>query len=101
MNVRVLSLLLFFTVLFISTDGRPPKCCVAVSKRVRPDILRSVLSYEVQRSSGLCDINAIIIHTQKIKRICVHPKMKRRIDRMLKKKLLKERMLSSFKLPAP
>ncbi|XP_012669911.2 C-C motif chemokine 27a [Clupea harengus] len=95
MDIRVVSLIILCAV-FISIDGHPPKCCVAVSKRIPRHVLKDMLRYEVQRSSGLCDIDAIIIYTRRIKRVCAHPRIKKHLDLLMKK----ERHLA-MKIAAP
>ncbi|XP_076125906.1 C-C motif chemokine 27a [Alosa pseudoharengus] len=96
-------LLLVISAVLLSTDGHLPKCCVAVSKRIPTKMIRNMQRFEKQSSSGLCDIDAIIIYVKmprtkgkKDKRICAHPNAMKLLKPWMKKK-----QLFSSKIAAP
>nr|ACI66569.1 C-C motif chemokine 28 precursor [Salmo salar] len=86
MDLRVMVMLLFLCALAITTtEGGIPKCCVATSMNIPTNVLRKVERAEMQRSNGVCDINALVLHV-KGKKLCAHPKVKRKLKRMQRKK---------------
>ncbi|NP_001134950.1 C-C motif chemokine 28 precursor [Salmo salar] len=86
MDLRVMVMLLFLCALAITTtEGGIPKCCVTTSMNIPTNVLRKVERAEMQRSNGVCDINALVLHV-KGKKLCTHPKVKRKLKRMQRKK---------------
>ncbi|XP_029572308.1 C-C motif chemokine 28 [Salmo trutta] len=86
MDLRVMVMLLFLCALAISTtEGGIPKCCVTTSMNIPTNVLKKVERAEMQRSNGVCDINALVLHV-KGKKLCAHPKVKRKLKRMQRKK---------------
>nr|AAF17560.1 CC chemokine CCL1 [Danio rerio] len=82
-----LLLLVCFTIIIL-TDNKGaaiPTCCLSVLRRIPKRVLRSVRRYEVQDTSGHCEIKALILHF-KGKKICAHPKLERFLKKMLKRK---------------
>ncbi|XP_062400099.1 C-C motif chemokine 27a [Sardina pilchardus] len=87
-------LLLVIATVLLSADGSPPKCCVAVSKHIPRKMIGKVIRYEKQSSSGLCDIDALILYiktSKKVRKVCAHPKVMRLLNLWMKK----NRMFSS------
>ncbi|KAA0714479.1 hypothetical protein E1301_Tti022093 [Triplophysa tibetana] len=60
-------LLIMCVTIFTSTEGL--SCCLDVSNRIHPKLLRNVSRYEIQKKSGICDIDAVILHIDH-RRIC-------------------------------
>ncbi|XP_038859174.1 C-C motif chemokine 27a [Salvelinus namaycush] len=86
MDLRVMVMLLFLCALAVTTtEGGIPKCCVTTSMDIPPNVLRKVERAEMQRSNGACEINALVLHV-KGKKLCAHPKVKRKLKRMQRKK---------------
>nr|ACI68179.1 C-C motif chemokine 28 precursor [Salmo salar] len=86
MDLRVMVMLLFLCALAITTtEGGIPKCCVTTSMNIPTNVPRKVERAEMQRSNGVCDINALVLHV-KGKKLCAHPKVKRKLKRMQRKK---------------
>ncbi|KAM9464594.1 C-C motif chemokine 27a [Salvelinus alpinus] len=82
MDLRVPVLLLFLCALAIkTTEGGIPKCCVKTSMDIPTNLLRKVERAEMQLSNGVCEINALILHV-KGKKLCAHPKLKRKLKRL-------------------
>nr|AAI15170.1 Ccl1 protein [Danio rerio] len=82
-----LLLLVCFTIIIL-TDNKGaaiPTRCLSVSRRIPIHVLRSVRTYEVQDTSGHCEIKALILHF-KGRKICAHPKLERFLKKMLKRK---------------
>uniref|UniRef100_A0A4W5M6V0 Chemokine interleukin-8-like domain-containing protein n=1 Tax=Hucho hucho TaxID=62062 RepID=A0A4W5M6V0_9TELE len=86
MDLRVMVMLLFLCALAVTTtEGGIPKCCVKTSMDIPTNVLKKVKRVEMQRSSGVCEISAIILH-MKGKTLCAHPKLMRKLKRMQKRK---------------
>nr|XP_046201150.1 C-C motif chemokine 27a [Oncorhynchus gorbuscha] len=86
MDLRVMVMLLFLCALAITTaEGGIPKCCVTTSMDIPTNVLRKVERAEMQRNNGACEINALVLHV-KGKKFCAHPKVKRKLKRMQRKK---------------
>uniref|UniRef100_A0A673YVT8 C-C motif chemokine 28-like n=1 Tax=Salmo trutta TaxID=8032 RepID=A0A673YVT8_SALTR len=64
--------------------GGIPKCCVKTSMDIPTNLLRKVERAEMQLSNGVCEINALILHV-KGKKLCAHPKTKRKLKRLQRK----------------
>ncbi|KAL7885113.1 hypothetical protein AOLI_G00078830 [Acnodon oligacanthus] len=64
MELRVTALLLLVVcaIIFTTTEGGVPQCCVRVSSNISCKNLHKVQKYEVQETSGSCDIPALILH---------------------------------------
>uniref|UniRef100_A0A8C1WTJ9 Chemokine interleukin-8-like domain-containing protein n=1 Tax=Cyprinus carpio TaxID=7962 RepID=A0A8C1WTJ9_CYPCA len=58
-------------------------CCLRVSKHIRRDDLRLVSKYEIQHKSGVCEIDAVILHIRK-KLICADLRVLPRLKRLKK-----------------
>ncbi|XP_028852617.1 C-C motif chemokine 27a [Denticeps clupeoides] len=82
MDLRVACLLLFLSATFIGTEGGP-KCCLSVSRTIPDNILLKVKTHSLQTTSGECDINAIILHTER-KRFCAPLKILSRLQKLMK-----------------
>uniref|UniRef100_A0A673ZSL5 C-C motif chemokine 28-like n=1 Tax=Salmo trutta TaxID=8032 RepID=A0A673ZSL5_SALTR len=78
-------LLLQLLQLMVNIAGGIPKCCVTTSMNIPTNVLKKVERAEMQRSNGVCDINALVLHV-KGKKLCAHPKVKRKLKRMQRKK---------------
>ncbi|XP_043103669.1 C-C motif chemokine 27a [Puntigrus tetrazona] len=65
-----------------------PSCCVRLSKNIPRSKLRLVTKHEMQLKSGVCDIDAAILHVGK-QRICVHPKVLKLLKRLKKQRKAK------------
>ncbi|XP_041755993.1 C-C motif chemokine 28-like [Coregonus clupeaformis] len=86
MDLRVMAMLLFLCALAITTtEGGIPKCCVKASMDIPTYLLRKVERAEMQRNNGACEINALVLHVQG-KRLCAHPKVKRKLKRVQRRK---------------
>ncbi|XP_078533418.1 C-C motif chemokine 28 [Lissotriton helveticus] len=59
-------------------------CCTEVGDHLSMKALRRVLSCEIQRADGVCDIAAVVLHT-KYKILCANPNNKN-VKRWMKKK---------------
>ncbi|XP_029296152.1 C-C motif chemokine 27a [Cottoperca gobio] len=60
-----------------STEAGIPKCCIKTKKHIPVRVLMMVQRITVQKSSGACDIPALILHLKDIRKpICAHPKLK-------------------------
>ncbi|KAJ8413967.1 hypothetical protein AAFF_G00065650 [Aldrovandia affinis] len=64
--------LLLLCTLSIPSEGAIPKCCVTTSKLIQPSILRKVESVIIQKSSGVCEVPALILIV-KGRAFCAHP----------------------------
>ncbi|KAF1389307.1 hypothetical protein PFLUV_G00072080 [Perca fluviatilis] len=66
------------TLAITSTEAGIPKCCVATATDIPVGLLLKVHSWNMQTSSGACDIPALILYVKEMKKpICAHPKVKR------------------------
>ncbi|KAL6458745.1 hypothetical protein MHYP_G00322170 [Metynnis hypsauchen] len=81
MELRVTALLLLVVcaTIFTTTEGDIPQCCVRVSSNIPCTTLNKVQKYEVQKTSGSCDVAALILHMRG-KTYCADPKY----DKILK-----------------
>ncbi|XP_056585739.1 C-C motif chemokine 27a [Triplophysa dalaica] len=64
-----LLLLIMCVTIFTSTEGFA--CCLDVSNKIPPKLLRKVSRYEKQKKSGTCDIDAVVLYIDH-RRICAH-----------------------------
>ncbi|XP_010890771.1 C-C motif chemokine 27a [Esox lucius] len=86
MDLRLMVLLLFLCALAITTtEGGIPKCCVKISKDFPPNLLMKVEKVDVQKNNGACEINALVLHV-KGKKYCAHPKVKRKLKKIQRRK---------------
>uniref|UniRef100_A0A8C2EHQ9 Chemokine interleukin-8-like domain-containing protein n=1 Tax=Cyprinus carpio TaxID=7962 RepID=A0A8C2EHQ9_CYPCA len=87
MELKTTSVLLLICVTIIiltSTEvDAIPSCCLRVSKYIRREDLRSVSKYEIQHKSGVCEIDAVILHIRK-KLICADLRVLPRLKRLKK-----------------
>uniref|UniRef100_A0A8C1QNM0 Chemokine interleukin-8-like domain-containing protein n=1 Tax=Cyprinus carpio TaxID=7962 RepID=A0A8C1QNM0_CYPCA len=60
-----------------------PSCCLRVSKYIRREDLHSVSKYEIQHKSGVCEIDAVVLHIRK-KLICADLRVLPRLKRLKK-----------------
>ncbi|XP_042586321.1 uncharacterized protein LOC109107405 [Cyprinus carpio] len=58
-------------------------CCLRVSKHIRRDDLRLVSKYEIQHKSGVCEIDAVVLHIKK-KWICADLRVLKRLKKLKK-----------------
>ncbi|TRZ03148.1 hypothetical protein DNTS_014541 [Danionella cerebrum] len=73
MEFRSTSLLLLVCVSLViltSTKGKIQPCCLAVSRGIPHWKLHQVVAYEIQRQSGHCEIDAVILYMKK-RKICI------------------------------
>ncbi|XP_036433916.1 C-C motif chemokine 27a [Colossoma macropomum] len=74
MELRVTALLLVVcAIIFTTTEGGIPQCCVRVSSNIPCKTLHKVEKYEVQEASGSCDTVALRLH-MKSKIYCADPR---------------------------
>ncbi|XP_077457562.1 C-C motif chemokine 27a [Stigmatopora argus] len=68
-----------------STEGGISKCCINTRKTVPKQVLAKVQRWYMQYSSGLCDIDALVLYVGVWKKpICVHTNMENELRRVLK-----------------
>ncbi|KAI7798301.1 C-C motif chemokine 28 precursor, partial [Triplophysa rosa] len=77
-----LLLLITCVTIFTSTEGFA--CCLDVSRKIPQKLLRKVSRYEMQTKSGVCDIDAVILHTDH-KKICAHLRVLKALKKMKRK----------------
>ncbi|CAL9708024.1 unnamed protein product [Knipowitschia caucasica] len=64
-----------------------PKCCVSIQNDIPLRALLQVQRWELQSSSGACDIDALVLRVKNVQRpICAHPKVKRLLMRIQKRR---------------
>ncbi|XP_072289434.1 C-C motif chemokine 27a [Eucyclogobius newberryi] len=64
-----------------------PKCCISTKMDVPLRILLKVQRWEIQQSNGACDISAVILHVKNFQKpICVHPKVKKALIRLQRRR---------------
>ncbi|XP_016111285.1 C-C motif chemokine 28-like [Sinocyclocheilus grahami] len=87
MELKATSVLLLVCVTIIILTSAEvdaiPSCCVSVSKNIPRSKLRLVSKYEIQRKSGVCDIDALILHIRR-KWICADLGVLRRLEKLKK-----------------
>ncbi|XP_053727352.1 C-C motif chemokine 27a [Synchiropus splendidus] len=60
-----------------STEGGIPKCCMTTQTNIPKRILIKVYKWEIQRSNGACNIQAVIFYVKGMsKPLCAHPQEK-------------------------
>ncbi|XP_068167480.1 C-C motif chemokine 27a [Antennarius striatus] len=65
-----------------------PKCCITTKNQIPAHVLFKVQRFDVQQSTGACDIPALILHVKgKKKPICAHPKVKRFLSLLIKRNM--------------
>uniref|UniRef100_A0A8C2EHD4 Chemokine interleukin-8-like domain-containing protein n=1 Tax=Cyprinus carpio TaxID=7962 RepID=A0A8C2EHD4_CYPCA len=69
-------------VAFVPVDAIA-SCCLRVSKYIRREDLHSVSKYEIQQKSGVCEIDAVVLHIKK-KRICADLRVLPRLKKLKK-----------------
>ncbi|TKS78249.1 C-C motif chemokine 28 [Collichthys lucidus] len=58
-----------------STKAGIPKCCIKTKTHIPKQVLMNVQRWNMQQSTGACDIPALILHVKNMSRpICAHPK---------------------------
>ncbi|XP_041855777.1 C-C motif chemokine 27b [Melanotaenia boesemani] len=74
MDLKVVFAVVCLCVLAItSSNAGIPKCCISTRKFSR-GILKKVIKVEMQRSTGVCDIDALKLYTAGMKRpFCADP----------------------------
>uniref|UniRef100_A0A8C9WX11 Chemokine interleukin-8-like domain-containing protein n=1 Tax=Sander lucioperca TaxID=283035 RepID=A0A8C9WX11_SANLU len=66
------------TLAITSTEAGIPKCCITTKMNIPVALLLKVQRWDIQQSSGACDIPALILYVKERKKpICAHPKVKR------------------------
>ncbi|XP_042585134.1 C-C motif chemokine 28-like [Cyprinus carpio] len=87
MELKTTSVLLLICVTIIiltSTEvDAIASCCLRVSKHIRRDDLRLVSKYEIQHKSGVCEIDAVVLHIKK-KWICADLRVLKRLKKLKK-----------------
>ncbi|NXM40433.1 CCL28 protein, partial [Gymnorhina tibicen] len=78
-SVSFLTLLLLFSALF----PRAFDCCMKISHGIPKGILRRVERFEIQKSDGLCHLEAVILHITG-KKFCVNPQ-NRKVKKMMRR----------------
>uniref|UniRef100_A0A3P8WK40 Chemokine interleukin-8-like domain-containing protein n=1 Tax=Cynoglossus semilaevis TaxID=244447 RepID=A0A3P8WK40_CYNSE len=81
MDLKVAVLLVCLSTLsVIPTEATIPRCCVKTSMISR-SMLSKVSRWEVQRSSGACDISALILYIRSLtKPVCAPLKLKALVE---------------------
>ncbi|XP_070690450.1 C-C motif chemokine 27a [Pempheris klunzingeri] len=80
----------------ISTEAGIPRCCITTKRYIHPRVLQKVQRWEMQQSSGACDIPALILYGRDMRRpICAHPKVKTVLMR-LQERIKQNRQKASY-----
>ncbi|TMS03802.1 C-C motif chemokine 27a [Larimichthys crocea] len=76
MDLKVAFVIVCLCALAITlTKAGIPKCCIKTKKHIPKQVLMNVQRWDVQLSTGACDISALILHVKNMSRpICAHPK---------------------------
>ncbi|XP_034026462.1 C-C motif chemokine 27a [Thalassophryne amazonica] len=93
MNVKVACVLAvcLLALAITSTQAGIPRCCVKTAKFIPRRLLLKVHKWNVQLSSGACDISALVLHVRGMTApICADPKIKRHL-RMLQWKMKQDK----------
>ncbi|XP_041792257.1 C-C motif chemokine 27a [Chelmon rostratus] len=66
-----------------STEAGIPKCCITTKRDIPARVLLKVQRWDLQRSSGACDIPALILHVRGMRKpICADLKVKTALMRL-------------------
>lgn len=77
MDLKVVLVIVCLYALAITFTEGIPKCCIKTKKNVPRKTLLEVYRFEMQTSSGACDIPALVLYVKNRRNpICAHPKMK-------------------------
>ncbi|XP_051807234.1 C-C motif chemokine 27a [Acanthochromis polyacanthus] len=80
MDLKVVLVIVCLYALAITFTEGIPKCCIRTKKSVSTKTLMKVERFEMQTSSGACDIPALVLYIKNQKNpICAPPKMKTRV----------------------
>uniref|UniRef100_A0A3Q2WB34 C-C motif chemokine n=1 Tax=Haplochromis burtoni TaxID=8153 RepID=A0A3Q2WB34_HAPBU len=84
MDVKVVLVIVCLCILAItSSEAGIPKCCLHTKHKIRPRTLMNVKRWEMQKSSGECEIKALVLYLKGYEKpICAHPSELRRLKRM-------------------
>ncbi|XP_054895851.1 C-C motif chemokine 27b [Poeciliopsis prolifica] len=84
MDLKVVFLVVsLVTLSIISTDALIPKCCIK-TRNIPYSRLLKVYRWEVQSSSGPCDIDALVLYIKdQRKPSCVHPIYEKRLQKVM------------------
>ncbi|NWU88529.1 CCL28 protein, partial [Upupa epops] len=78
-SMLFLTLLLLFLALFPGAFN----CCTKISDEIPKGILRRVEKFEIQKTDGLCHLEAVILYIEN-RKFCVSPQI-RRVTKWMKK----------------
>ncbi|XP_037536252.1 C-C motif chemokine 27a [Nematolebias whitei] len=85
MDLKVVFVVVFLTGLAITSTDAIPKCCISVKDHIHCNYLWKLDRWEIQKSTGACDIDAVLVFLKNRKKpICFSPK----VERFLRKKSL-------------
>uniref|UniRef100_A0A4W6CJQ9 Chemokine interleukin-8-like domain-containing protein n=1 Tax=Lates calcarifer TaxID=8187 RepID=A0A4W6CJQ9_LATCA len=78
MDLKVAVMIVCLCILAItSTEAAIPKCCVKIRTAISKNVLRKVVKWYEQQSTGACDISALILYPKGNKKpICAPLKWK-------------------------
>ncbi|XP_041106591.1 C-C motif chemokine 28-like [Polyodon spathula] len=71
MDPKILVLLVILTAVGI-TEAVLASCCSQTGTRIPMRLLKRVNKFEIQKSNGICDIKAVILHYRR-KKFCADP----------------------------
>uniref|UniRef100_A0A667Z4F6 Chemokine interleukin-8-like domain-containing protein n=1 Tax=Myripristis murdjan TaxID=586833 RepID=A0A667Z4F6_9TELE len=61
----------------------PLLCCIKVLRNISPHVLVRVERWDIQKSTGACDINAVLLHLRGLKKpICASPMVLQKLKRI-------------------
>ncbi|XP_020793611.2 C-C motif chemokine 27a [Boleophthalmus pectinirostris] len=78
MDLKVVFLGVCFCAFAVTySEAGIPRCCMSTRSDIAPRVLFNVQRWEIQHSSGACDISALILYVKRHQRpICADPKLK-------------------------
>ncbi|XP_070820388.1 C-C motif chemokine 27a [Chaetodon trifascialis] len=84
MDLKAAFVIVFlFALAITSTEAGIPKCCITTKKDIPARVLLKVQRWEVQRSSGACDIPALRLYVRDMRKpICAHLRVKTPLIRL-------------------
>ncbi|XP_041087343.1 C-C motif chemokine 28-like [Polyodon spathula] len=71
MDLRILALLVLFSAVGI-TEASLASCCSQTGTSIPMRLLKKINKFDIQKSDGICDIKAVILHYRR-KKFCADP----------------------------